>query len=272
MATQFVTRTHPGNREGANEDQVACDPERQVCFVADGMGGHAAGAVASNVVKNTVLELAGQMPLEAVVSRAHESVVADAATEPRHSGMGSTIVAVQLDGSKCAVVWVGDSRAYLWRRSALQGLTRDHSFLESLRAQKLLSEAEIREDPRRHLVTQSLGLGTPVPSRVDIRLRWGDWLLLCSDGLTDELTDEAIAEVLRSNPGPEEAGDALIAAALAHGGRDNVSVALIAYGRRPILERWNSLSDRTLVILAILTGTLGALAIRAVWSLFYRGR
>ncbi|HKT72649.1 MAG TPA: protein phosphatase 2C domain-containing protein [Steroidobacteraceae bacterium] len=272
MAAQYVSRTHPGYREGENEDEVACDPDHGLCFVADGMGGHAAGAVASNVVKRTLLSLAGQVPLDTAVLKAHEAVLADAASEPRHTGMGSTVVAAQLKGSKSTIVWVGDSRAYLWHRDTLRGVTRDHSFIEGLRAQHLLTEAELREHPQRHLVTQSLGIGSPIPSRIETRLHWGDWLLLCSDGLTDELDDDAIADVLRAHPKPEEAGDALIAAALERGGHDNVSVAIIAYGPPAIRKSLSALSERTLVVLAILTGIVGALAIEAVWSLLYRSR
>ena len=125
------------------------------------------------------------------------------------------------------IVWVGDSRAYLWRKSELKLLTRDHSFLEALREQGLLTEEELRGHPNRNLVTQTLGLGDPTPSTLDVSLEAGDWLVLCSDGLNDELEDHDIAGVLVGKDSPEAGADALIAAALASGGRDNVSVVIV---------------------------------------------
>jgi hypothetical protein len=184
-------------------------------------------------------------------------------------GMGSTVVAAQLSGSSCTIAWVGDSRAYLWRRDRLQAVSRDHSLVEGLREQQGLSDTEVREHPNRHMVTQTLGLGNPVPSRKDVRLRAGDWILLCSDGLNDELTDTAIAEVLRANPTLEGAGDALIAAALEHGGNDNVSVVLVAYDGRGKGEPATPLQARTIVLLSVVAGVTVALAVAALWWLLY---
>jgi protein phosphatase len=124
---------------------------------------------------------------------------------------------------------VGDSRAYLWRRRTLRRLTKDHSFAENLRSEQGLTDTEIRAHPGRHVVTQTLGLGTPAPSVVETPLQSADWILLCSDGLTDELTDPAITKVLESADSVEEAADSLIEAALNHGGRDNVSVVVVGY-------------------------------------------
>jgi serine/threonine protein phosphatase PrpC len=265
----FAARTHPGRRAGDNEDSIGSDPERSLWFVADGMGGHAAGAVASQVVKDTLLKLAGTMPLDDAVLRAHEAVAADAARVAAHAGMGSTLVAAQLSGGRATIVWVGDSRAYLWRRNRLRQLTRDHSLMEELRTRGGLSEAELRQHPNRHMVTRTLGLGSPVPSRYDASLRTGDWILLCSDGLNDELTDEAMANILRTSRTPDEAGDALIAAALDHGGNDNVSAVIVAYDEAVKGRRSIELSARTVIILSVVVGVAAALAVAAVWALFH---
>ena len=104
---RFAARTDVGKRGGENQDAIGADPDHGTWFVADGMGGHAAGSVASGVVKSTLLELAGTMPLDHAILRAHEAVVANAAAEPDHTGMGSTVVAAQLTGSKCTIAWVG---------------------------------------------------------------------------------------------------------------------------------------------------------------------
>jgi protein phosphatase len=266
---RFAARTDVGKRDGENQDAIGADPDHGTWFIADGMGGHAAGSVASGVVKNTLLEYASLVPLEHAILRAHEAVAADAASHPEHTGMGSTVVAVQLTGSNCTVAWVGDSRAYLWRRERLQAISRDHSLVEGLREQQGLSDTMVREHPNRHMVTQTLGLGNPVPSRTDVRLRAGDLILLCSDGLNDELTDTAIAEVLRANPTPEGAGDALIAAALEHGGNDNVSVVLVAYDGRGKGEPATPLQARTIVLLSVVAGVTVALAVAALWWLLY---
>jgi len=264
----FAARTHPGRRAGENEDSIGCDPEHSLWFVADGMGGHAAGAVASQVVRDTLLKLAGTTRLDDAVLRAHEAVAADAARVPAHAGMGSTVVAAELSAGHFSIVWVGDSRAYLWRGKRLRQVTRDHSLMEELRLRESLSEAELRQHPNRHMVTRTLGLGSPVPSRYDARLRAGDWILLCSDGLNDELTDEAIAGILRTSHTPDEAGDALIAAALDHGGNDNVSVVIVASGeearRRPF-----ELSARTVMVLSIVIGAAAAVAVAVAWAVFH---
>jgi PPM family protein phosphatase len=265
----FAARTHPGRRAGENEDSIGCDPEHSLWFVADGMGGHAAGAVASHVVKDTLLELAGTTRLDDAVLRAHEAVAADAARVAAHAGMGSTLVAAQLRAGRVTIVWVGDSRGYLWRRNHLRQLTRDHSLMEELRMRETLSEAELRQHPNRHMVTRTLGLGSPVPSRYDARLRAGDWILLCSDGLNDELTDEAMAGILRTSRTPDEAADALIAAALDHGGNDNVSVVIVAYDEAGKGLRSVELSARTVILLSIAVGAAAAVAVAAAWVLFH---
>ena len=266
---RFAARTDPGKRDGENQDAIGADPDHGTWFIADGMGGHAAGSVASGVVKSTLLEYTRLVPLDHAILRAHEAVAADAASQPEHTGMGSTVVAAQLAGSNCTVAWVGDSRAYLWRRDRLQAVSRDHSLIEGLREQQGLSETQVREHPNRHMVTQTLGLGNPVPSRTDVRLRAGDVILMCSDGLNDELTDAAIAEVLRTNPTPEGAGDALIAAALEHGGNDNVSVVLVAYDGRGKGEPATPLQARTVVLLSVVVGVTVVLAVAALWWLLY---
>jgi len=111
----------------------------------------------------------------------------------------STIVVAKLADDLAEISWVGDSRAYLWRKRGLSQISRDHSFHELLRAQNILTEEQIRADPRGNLVTQTLGLGDPMPSITEVSLRYGDWILLCSDGLNGELEDSQIAAILASS-------------------------------------------------------------------------
>src|SRR4030095_9088009 len=117
----------------------------------------------------------------------------------------------------------------LWRGQTLRQLTRDHSFLEVLREHEHLSESQLRGHPQKNLVTQTLGIGAPHPASISEPLRRRDWILLCSDGLNDELEDRESAAVLRSQTTPERAAAALIDAALARGGRDNVSAIVVEY-------------------------------------------
>jgi protein phosphatase len=225
---RFAARTHPGQR-GANEDAIGFDQAGAFCFVADGMGGHASGDVASRLVKEALLATLPSVPAVEAVRRAHAAVVTAAEANSAHGGMGSTVVVASISPGHAQVVWVGDSRAYLWRKGRLRQLTRDHSFLEILREQEGLSDAELRGHPHKNLVTQTLGIGEPTPASIDVPLRTGDWLVLCSDGLNDELDDAQIAAVLARHGFPDDAADALIEAAIANGGHDNVSVVLAEY-------------------------------------------
>lgn len=265
-------QTHPGSREGPNEDAIGWDETRALAFIADGMGGHARGDVASQLVRQTLLDAAADAPLVASLLKAHETVAQAARDNSAYESMGSTVVAAQIIDRQAYLAWVGDSRAYLWRASALEALTRDHSYLEVLRQQRQLTDTQMREHPNKHLVTQTLGLGSPRPSQAQLALRHGDWLVLCSDGLNEELTDAQIAEVLGQQPQPQAASEALIEAALARGGRDNVSVVVLHYQgpdaavaqgrqrRRVMAGNW-----------PVVAGVAAALLVGVLWWLFTVG-
>lgn len=226
---RFAAKTHQGRRPGDNEDAIGWDTERQLWFVADGMGGHAAGQVASQVVKSCILTSDPHARMTDALVEAHLAILQAASADEQLSGMGSTAVVAAIDRRSVEVTWVGDSRAYLWRRGELLQLSRDHSFVELLREQNLLSPEEIRSHPQANLVTRTLGHGEPLPSKMRKSLRSGDWILLCSDGLNDELDDQEMADILSSSSSVDEAVDRLLGAALAKGGRDNTSVAIVEY-------------------------------------------
>ena len=266
---RFAGRTHPGRRGGQNEDSIGWSEPEQLWFVADGMGGHASGDVASRVVKETLLGSALTLPLSAAIMKAHAAVAAAAESNTAHNNMGSTVVAARIADRQAQVAWVGDSRAYLWRGQALRQLTRDHSFLEILREQEQLSESQLRGHPHRNLVTQTLGIGAPQPSSVSEPLRRRDWLLLCSDGLNDELEDREIADTLRSQTTPEGAAAALVDAALARGGRDNVSAIVVEYDGPDGVSFGGALEltlgQRARGWMPIVGGVLAALLLAALW-------
>jgi protein phosphatase len=179
------------------------------------------------------------------------------------------VVALALHDGAGEVVWVGDSRAYLWRRGAIRRISRDHSYVELLRDSDGISEAEIRAHPQRNLVTQTLGHGTPVPSSAHVDLRSRDWVMLCSDGLNDELDDDEIAAQLRSGREPDRAAAQLVEAALAKGGRDNVSVVIVAVSDDDLPGRWRGAWRRLRAQpwFPALLGAIGALLLGSL-SLF----
>lgn len=264
---RFGARTHPGRRAGANEDAIGWNVARGLWFVADGLGGHASGQVASGIARQMLTELAEDEELPQAVRRVHEAIVAAAGENEGRRGMGATLVAAQLGAGDGRILWVGDSRAYLWRGGELRALTKDHSFVEQLREHAGATETELRAHPQRNVVTQALGIGSPEPSLTEVALQTGDWILLCSDGLTDELTDEELAAVLRAASSPEEAAEALVSAALGKGGRDNVSAVVVQYegpssaaARAPGGTLW----------LPILCGVLAAALLVLAWWWFER--
>lgn len=228
---RFSAKTDVGIRGGENEDSIGWDEARNIWLVADGMGGHANGKVASELARTALLEGDAEKGIDKQVIEAHCAIVAAADKDSELAGMGSTIVVARIVGHTAEITWVGDSRAYLWRNRELRRLSRDHSFLEVLRAQKVLSEEQIQADPRSNLVTQTLGLGDPIPSIIETTLLDGDRLLLCSDGLNSELDDDEIAETLARHSGDDlgAAVNELIDRAIEKGGRDNTSVIIIEY-------------------------------------------
>lgn len=214
--TRYSLQTDPGAKYDENEDTVGCDESLNLWLVADGMGGHAAGEVASRIAKDTFIEQM-QSGVDAVQStlNAHTAIASSAEAQQAQHGMGSTLVAMQIADQHAHVVWVGDSRCYLWRDGALSVATHDHSYVQLLIDQGHITEEAARDHPKRNMVTQVLGLGEPEPETRSVPLQTGDWLVLCSDGLNDELTDAEIASELMAADGDvEKAADLLIQRAL----------------------------------------------------------
>ena len=255
--------THPGTRPGENEDSIGWDEASSLALVADGLGGHANGQVASALVKDIVLKLAGTLDLRAAVVRAHAAVIEAARQSEQFRDMASTIVAVQIVRRVAQIVWAGDSRAYLWRGGRINRLTRDDTIVEELRTSAGLTETQVRTHSQRSVVTNALGAGDPAPNCSDVPLRRGDWILLCSDGLSGELRDEEIGSTLARAASPGEAASALIAAALNHGGHDNVSAVLLKYDGAS-KRNFALSSEGAIAALAVLGGVLLALIVGAL--------
>ena len=227
--------TDPGRVRKANEDGVLVAPG--VFAVADGMGGHAAGEVASAVALQTVEarldpKVATMASVTDVVRAANEAVHRRSLQDPATRGMGTTLTLIAPaaggDGDRLVLANVGDSRAYLLADGELRQLTRDHSYVEEMLAAGQITAEEARKHPHRHVVTRVLGVEPSVA--VDTWLltpERGDRYLLCSDGLINEVADEEIARLILGAADPQSAAQALVDAANAAGGRDNISVVVI---------------------------------------------
>ncbi|ARN74590.1 PP2C family protein-serine/threonine phosphatase [Oceanicoccus sagamiensis] len=224
---QFDAKTHPGRVRDHNEDNIFGSADSNLWVVADGMGGHACGEVASEiVVKRLRSSYSEGETLSAAIELAHEAVTQEAEVNQRAKGMGATVVAMSTANQQYTISWVGDSRAYRLRNNQLELLTRDHSYLEWLKDNGITVE-EARKHPKRNVITQSIGVGEPNPDTVTGSFEPGDRYLLCSDGLNDELTDEEICALLRSSENSDVVTQTLIDAALDSGGRDNISVIVV---------------------------------------------
>jgi protein phosphatase len=219
-----------------------------VLLVADGMGGHSAGEVASalsvEAVEAFVLELLGRpsslrdddeagviRDLQEAVQLADARVFGEGLRRPELAGMGATLVLAFVSGDKLFVIHAGDSRAYLFRRRALTQLTEDHTLVAGMVSRGLLTPEQARCHPRRHMITNALG-GGEVGVQVDVQrvtLEPGDMVLLCSDGLTDMVTDKQIARALTEEGGPRASCERLVAEANEAGGKDNVTVIVARF-------------------------------------------
>ena len=226
---QFAERTDPGHRSGENEDATGSNPARQWWFVADGMGGQGNGHTASSIVKQQMESADAPGELLHAIHQSHLKILEATEQNSMLRNMGSTIVAVEIRDRLGHIAWVGDSRAYLYRKGQLKRLTRDHSLVEVLRALQGLTDEDLRGHPESNVITRGLGMDESAASMTALPLRRGDRFVLCSDGLTDELTDADIAKVMQGAVSINAAADTLIAQALEHGGRDNVSVVTMQY-------------------------------------------
>ena len=229
---EFGHLTHVGLRRQLNEDTYYGDGELGLWLVADGMGGHACGEVASALARETIVrEIRHGTPLAQAIRIADEEIIRLSRRRNDALPMGTTVVAARVNGSRFEVAWVGASRVYLWRDGALTQISQDHSYVQELIAQGAITADQARSHPHRNVVTQALGVTDPVQLNVETlggELRPGMQLLLCSDGLTEEVDDPSIAATLKHDDcSAQECVDTLIAAALDGGGSDNVTAILV---------------------------------------------
>lgn len=234
FAYDFAALTDRGCVRAQNEDSVTALPEFGLWAVADGMGGHDAGDVASRIIVQELASLG--VPISAQdqrarvyqrIDRAHQRILSHA-QENGLRGAGSTVAALLLHETEISCIWAGDSRVYLMRDGKLTPMTRDHSEVQMLVAAGHMTEAEARTASRRNVITRAIGIGPDAqPERVSGMARDGDRFLLCSDGLTEHLPDPDIAQLLGQPADAGQVASALIAETLNRGARDNVSVIVV---------------------------------------------
>lgn len=224
------SRTDVGRVRNHNEDSFVI--RFPLFAVADGMGGHAAGEVASTIAVSTLAAAGPDTPdsvaLGAAIEQANRAVLEGAANGTGRPGMGTTCTAVVIDGARMAVGHVGDSRCYLLHAGQLVRVTHDHSYVEELVAAGEITPEEARIHPNRSIITRALGSDPAM--RADhfmVELSRGDRVLLCSDGLSSMVTDAAIEETMVCSLAPQACADALVDLALAAGGHDNVTCVVV---------------------------------------------
>jgi protein phosphatase len=250
MRIRAAGRTEVGCVRKHNEDDFLVAPDLGLFAVADGLGGHAAGEVASRIVVDKIgdfiahtaerdrtwpVEYASELSydgnrLKAALLLADQGILDDIQANPERESMGSTVVACLANGDRVTLVHVGDSRAYLLNASGIQQVTRDHSWVADQVANGILTPEEARHHPFRNVITQALGNGGDLDVAVqEIQVKELDRILLCSDGLSGMIQDKAIWEIVDQAPEVEAAAEILIAKAMENGGEDNITVVIIAF-------------------------------------------
>ncbi|MBI5755780.1 MAG: Stp1/IreP family PP2C-type Ser/Thr phosphatase, partial [Nitrospirae bacterium] len=226
MEIRVSGNTHIGMMRGGNEDAYGVYPELSLYIVADGLGGHAGGEVASRMAVEIVKEEMASAFADAkgsiveAIKTADSGILRKAKNEHSLYGMGTTIVVLKIEGDKATVAHVGDSRAYLIRDNAITQLTRDHTVVEEYVRMGLLTAKDMAYHPSRHTLSRALGTADDMDVDVaDVQLKIDDTMLLCTDGLTNMLPDhEILSTVCESRPSPEKITERLISLANRNGG------------------------------------------------------
>jgi protein phosphatase len=254
MKIAVAGQTHVGMKRNHNEDNLLLLPEERLFVVADGMGGHSSGEVASKIAVEEVaeffrmtsqdLEITWPYKMEKQrnydenrlatgVKLANMRIFEKASAETKYKGMGTTIVTVFFaKDSEVIVGHVGDSRVYFFRENTLRMVTEDHSLLNDYLKAKKLTPEEIEAFPHKNVIVRALGMKDTVNVDINkVEPKDGDIFLLCSDGLSGMVTDKQMEQILQQQPDLEKACAQLIDAANANGGNDNVTCVLAQYHR-----------------------------------------
>ncbi len=239
---RWAAETHVGKVRQENEDSYFADPESAIFLVSDGMGGHRGGALASGIVvedlpviiENALDKLRVGTPrtvrslLEKAIAEQSKQLQLEGTSESGYKDMGATLVVALLRKGRCYVANIGDSRAYRLRKGRLVQLTRDHSVISELIEKGHIEPEEAADHEAQGVITRYVGMEEKAHPHVhSFTLKEADRILLCTDGLTDMVPDETIADILKAETDPHKACMSLIAAANSAGGHDNVTALLI---------------------------------------------
>jgi len=227
--------THPGLRSN-NEDFFLVELEQKIFAVADGMGGHKAGEVASYLAVKTVKEylrkvtntIEAAREIEKAVQEANSKVYSQACLNTGQEGMGTTLTVLWIVNGTGYVAHVGDSRAYLLRNGKIGLITSDHSYVQELVKEGSITETEARSHPRRNILTRAVGIQSETDvDIISLSIKKHDFILLCTDGLSSTVSDEEINWIINNSNSVEEACYRLVKTAWNRGGEDNITSVLI---------------------------------------------
>ena len=254
LAIQVAGQTDVGCVRTNNEDNWGYDWERGIYVVCDGMGGQAAGEVASKIAVDTVLQYFREgrhsdettgtdqshraVALGGAVRQANQQIRVAAGQNSGHSGMGSTIAAVLVEGSQYTIAHVGDSRIYLVRRGTIRQLTNDHSLVMEQVRRGLITMQEAQRSEMQNIITRALGSDDSVEADLaDFTAEAGDTLVLTSDGLTRHVSDDELLQTVSGAPHLRDACAHLIDTAKSRGGTDNITCLLLRFVEKGLLQR-----------------------------------
>ena len=235
---KFAGATDTGCVRAANQDSYYIDPEGRFFVVADGMGGHAGGEVASKIAVDTICayleslwntEISPQQLMQDAIDKANQAIVNDQAANLVRSDMGTTVVLLIFRDKQPWYCHIGDSRLYRFRGAKLEQISEDHTWIARAIQTGVVNPDEAKSHPWRHMLLQCLGREDlkSVTAR-EVEWKAGDRFLICSDGLTEELSDDRIAHQLKSLRNGQQAAQSLIDSAKLRGGRDNITVVIIS--------------------------------------------
>ena len=250
MAIEAAGLTDVGLARRHNEDSLFVDVDLGLFIVADGLGGHAAGEVASKIVVDQVAKFIKQTAnfeitvpvdlrnnlslngnrLKAAIQMSDRAITENIVIHPERDTMGSTVVACLIEGKRVAMAHVGDSRAYLLNKNGIRQLTKDHSWIAEQVENGILTQEEARRHPFRNVITQALGNGNELEVDVqEFEMTDFDAIMLCSDGLSGMVTDYQILTIFNQATNLENAVSTLVSKAIENGGEDNISVIIVKY-------------------------------------------
>ncbi len=233
---EYGAATHVGLVRDNNEDCYLANPELGLWLIADGMGGHDAGEVASDIVKTSIEQsVLSKQALVPAIIQSHEAVKKAVNNGIGSPNMGTTVIALSSQDDNYQIGWVGDSRAYRWRptEQSFEQISKDHSYVQSLFDAGSISKEEMDNHPQKNVITQCLGaseLDSVQPGLVEGKWQNREKIILCSDGLTDIVSDNEIKHAVKKfhNKTDQELVDHLIELALEKGGVDNVTIEVIS--------------------------------------------